>query len=48
MRFLLVLIALAVLPSVPAYAGNCDYSWQNASDGSSCGDRAANRRYGGK
>jgi hypothetical protein len=47
MRVMLILIALAVLPSA-SYAGNCDYSWQNASDGSRCGDRAASERYGGK
>jgi len=29
-------------------AGNCDYPWQSASDGSSCGGRAASMRPGGK
>jgi len=29
-------------------AGNCDYSWQTASDGSSCGGRAASMRPGGR
>jgi hypothetical protein len=31
-----------------AYAGNCDHSWQTASDGSSCGDRSADSRPGGR
>jgi len=29
-------------------AGNCDYSWQTASDGSRCGGRAATMRPGGR
>lgn len=29
------------------FAGSCDYSWQRAKDGSSCGDRAADQRDGG-
>lgn len=32
----------------PAFAGNCDHSYENAKDGSSCGDRAADRRAGGQ
>jgi hypothetical protein len=47
MKIILLVMALAI-PSAPAFAGSCDYSWQNASDGSNCGDRAANRRQGGK
>lgn len=39
-------IALTALPS-PSFAGPCDHSWQTASDGSRCGDRAADRREGG-
>lgn len=34
--------------AIPASAGVCDHSWQTASDGSRCGDRAADRRPGGK
>ena len=30
-----------------AQAGSCDHSWQTAKDGSSCGERAADRREGG-
>jgi hypothetical protein len=40
-----IFIALA---AAPAMAGNCDYSWQVAADGSSCGDRAADVRPGGR
>lgn len=45
----LLLVAVLALCSVGeyAYAGNCDYSWQTAADGSSCGDRAASIRPGG-
>jgi hypothetical protein len=49
------LLTLAVLcsltlstVSVPAYAGNCDHSWQTAADGSRCGGRAADQRPGGE
>lgn len=31
-----------------ANAGNCDHSWQTAKNGSACGDRAADRRPGGR
>lgn len=31
-----------------SYAGNCDYSWQKAADGSRCGKRAADQRSGGR
>jgi hypothetical protein len=48
MKTLLIVCALLGATAVPSFAGNCDYSWQNASDGSNCGDRAASRRYGGK
>lgn len=41
------LVGLCV-SSLPVYAGNCDHSWQSAKDGSSCGDRAADRRPGGR
>jgi len=39
-------IVLTAVPS-PSFAGPCDHSWQTASDGSRCGDRAADRREGG-
>ena len=44
-------IIFALLISLPvgwAFAGSCDHSWQSAKDGSSCGDRAADKRPGGK
>ena len=45
MKFLSILgLALLVVTSTTAYAGNCDYSWQHAKDGSRCGDRAADRQ----
>lgn len=48
----IILAALAAasmsIATVPAFAGSCDHSWQQASDGSRCGDRAADRREGGK
>ena len=44
--FLLTL--LIALPVGSAFAGNCDHSGQTAKDGSSCGDRAADKRPGGK
>lgn len=44
----LILAALLTLPTAFTFAGNCDYSWGTASDGSSCGDRAADRRPGGR
>lgn len=48
MKVVVLCFAMAlVLAGAPARAGNCDYSWQTASDGSSCGDRAADRRDGG-
>jgi len=37
-----------VLLAAPAWAGPCDHSWQTASDGSNCGDRAADERPGGR
>lgn len=47
--FAAILLAVAALGiSVPAYAGNCDHSWQTAADGSSCGGRAADVRPGGR
>ena len=44
----LILVALLALPTTFTFAGNCDNSWQSAKDGSSCGDRAADRRPGGR
>lgn len=41
--FLLAVFAL-VTASTIAQAGQCDYDWQRAKDGSRCGDRAANKR----
>lgn len=46
-KAILVMVALLAWGIVPAQAGNCDHSWQTASDGSSCGDRAADKREGG-
>lgn len=46
-KIVLVLAAMVAIGSSPVLAGNCDYSWQKASDGSSCGDRAADKREGG-
>jgi hypothetical protein len=40
--------AASIAVSSAAIAGPCDYSWQTASDGSSCGGRAADRRPGGR
>ncbi len=39
---------ITVLAAQAALAGNCDHSWQTASDGSNCGDRSADSRPGGK
>ncbi|RZG64138.1 hypothetical protein EXE25_17535 [Acinetobacter bouvetii] len=44
----LILVALLALPTTFAFAGSCDNSWQTAKDCSSCGDRAADRRPGGR
>lgn len=43
-------IILTIMMTMPAitFAGSCDHSWQNAKDGSSCGDRAADQRKGGR
>lgn len=46
-RIACLTLALIFLSSLPAFAGNCDHSWQTASDGSSCGGRAADVRPGG-
>lgn len=46
--FVLALIAAVYSIPAPAYAGPCDHSWDRASDGSRCGDRAADRREGGR
>jgi hypothetical protein len=34
--------------SFPTFAQSCDHSWQSAKDGSRCGDRAADRKAGGR
>lgn len=44
----LILCTLLGLSMSTAFAGNCDHSWQSAKDGSSCGDRAADKRPGGR
>ncbi|AVO89832.1 hypothetical protein APC21_01585 [Acinetobacter baumannii] len=44
----LILAAILALPTTMTFAGPCDHSWQSAKDGSSCGDRAADRRPGGR
>jgi hypothetical protein len=44
---LLATFALGTFSSF-ANAGRCDHSWQYAKDGSVCGDRAADRRPGGR
>lgn len=46
MRVALLALLLA-FTTLPAFAGSCDHSWQTASDGSSCGGRAADQRPGG-
>ena len=46
MKYLLIALTLS-LP-MTTFAGSCDNSWQSAKDGSSCGDRAADRRPGGR
>jgi len=43
-----LLFALICMFAVSVYAGNCDHSWQTASDGSRCGGRAADQRPGGR
>lgn len=43
----LLTLAVISLATVPAFAGNCDHSWETASDGSRCGGRAADERPGG-
>ncbi|MEF9957307.1 MAG: hypothetical protein RR767_08925 [Acinetobacter sp.] len=43
-----IIAALLALPTTMTFAGSCDNSWQTAKDGSSCGDRAADRRPGGR
>ena len=44
----LILAVLLAVPTTFTFAGNCDHSWETASDGSSCGGRAADRRPGGR
>ena len=44
----LILTVILALPTTMTFAGSCDHSWQSAKDGSSCGDRAADRRPGGQ
>lgn len=43
----LLLTAVLVLGSTSVFAGNCNFSTDRASDGSVCGDRAADKREGG-
>lgn len=44
----LAAVIFMLLGSVQAFAGNCDYSWEHAKDGSQCGGRAADQREGGR
>jgi hypothetical protein len=46
---IIIIVALCAASFVvtPAFAGNCNYSWQHAKDGSACGGRAADQRPGG-
>jgi hypothetical protein len=47
--FLAALVAMMLAASYnPAFAGNCDHSYDTAKDGSRCGDRAADQRDGGR
>jgi hypothetical protein len=50
MKKVLILAAVSgvLLISAPALAGNCDHSWQHASDGSLCGGRADDQKPGGQ
>lgn len=48
MRVLLLALMLASGWTTVSFAGPCDHSYQQARDGSSCGDRAADRRNGGR
>ena len=51
MKTLIIALTTAVVLSLSAgaaFAGSCDNSWQTAKDGSNCGDRAADRREGGR
>lgn len=50
MKYTLAFILLipAITIGSAAHAGPCDHTWQTASDGSSCGDRAADVRPGGR
>jgi hypothetical protein len=43
----IIIAAASFMVAAPASAGSCNYSWQSASDGSSCGGRAADQRRGG-
>ncbi|MEL4374092.1 hypothetical protein [Brucella cytisi] len=48
MKQVILGLLLAAAVSSSAMAGSCDHSWQTASDGSSCGGRAADQKPGGK
>lgn len=50
MKYLMTALVAMVLglALAPAFAGNCDHAEDRASDGSRCGDRAADRREGGR
>lgn len=50
MKLLLAIVTTLALgiPALPALAGSCDRSTQTAKDGSRCGDRAADKRAGGR
>jgi len=47
-NLLIALTPLFVAPIASLFAGPCDSSSDRAGDGSRCGDRAADRRSGGR
>ena len=47
-KIILFVLAILIAMTSVSYAGNCDYSWQTASDGARCGRRAASERPGGR
>ncbi|WP_165688470.1 hypothetical protein [Rodentibacter trehalosifermentans] len=49
-KIIMILLATFTLSTFSSFAnaGRCDHSWQYAKDGSACGDRAADRRPGGR
>lgn len=43
-----ILALLLAITAGAAFAGQCDHSWNSDKNGNSCGDRAADRKSGGK